>query len=89
MIKVTFSAKQGFSTLQYQQVMQALAEVGLGKPGERLAHVAWGDEQNIHVTDVWSSVEGLQQFGTQLTPILQRLGVELEPTIAPAHNLLQ
>ena len=89
MIKVTFTAKQGFSTQQYQQVMQALADAGLSKPAQRLSHIAWGSEADIHVTDVWTSAEALQQFGTQLTPILQRVGVELEPDIAPAHYLVQ
>jgi hypothetical protein len=56
---------------------------------DRLGRVAFGDEQNVRVSEIWESQEQLQAFGEKLQPKLAAAGIQLagEPEIFEALNL--
>ena len=59
-------------------------------PPGGLIHACGFDEAgNLHVADVWESVEQMNAFvGTRLMPALKKLGIPA-PTVCvfPAHNI--
>jgi hypothetical protein len=43
---------------------------------------------NIHVFDVWDSMDQFQKFGETLVPILKELGVDPgQPQVTAVHNV--
>ena len=52
-------------------------------------HVAFGDENNMKVSEIWASREQFQAFGEGLMPILTDVGIEFsgEPEVFEVHNL--
>jgi hypothetical protein len=49
-----------------------------------LAHIAGQGENGFRVVDVWESEEAFNRFGERLMPILQEVGIEVQPEIYPA-----
>ena len=49
-----------------------------------LAHVAGQGPKGFRVVDVWESEEAFRLFGERLMPILEKLGIQVEPEIYPA-----
>ena len=74
---------------QYDSVHSALEQSGDWPPAGCLVHVAFGDEQNVRVSEIWESPEQLQAFGEKLRPKLAAAGIQLagEPEIFEAFNL--
>jgi len=50
-----------------------------------LAHVAGEGPNGFRVVDVWESEDAMRRFGDVLMPILQELGIDVQPEIYPAH----
>lgn len=50
-----------------------------------LVHIAGQGEDGFRVVDVWESEESFRRFGEKLMPILQQLGIDVQPDIYPAH----
>jgi hypothetical protein len=50
-----------------------------------LAHIAGQGPHGFRVVDVWESDEAFHRFGETLMPILQTLGIDVEPEVYPAH----
>ena len=46
-----------------------------------LVHIAGQGPTGFRVIDVWESEEAFQRFGEKLMPILQELGINIEPEI--------
>jgi hypothetical protein len=40
------------------------------------------------VVDVWEPAEAFGRFGEHLRPILQELGLDVQPEIYPVHTLV-
>jgi hypothetical protein len=73
---------------QYEQIMRGLEEAGaLGMPGG-LAHVCFGEEGRLSVTDVWESEEAFGPFRDKLLPIVRGLGVDTTYHVYPAVGSL-
>ena len=74
---------------QYDSVHAALEQSGDWPPAGCLIHVAFGDEQNVRVSEIWESQEQLQAFGEKLQSKLVAAGIELagEPEILEVVNL--
>ncbi|WP_328838409.1 hypothetical protein [Streptomyces europaeiscabiei] len=53
-------------------------------------HVAWFDDQGLHVTDVWESQQAFETFFTErLAPAIQKAGIQGTPdttTLTPLHR---
>ncbi|SRR5258705_2692056 len=78
-----------FTAAKYDEVVKQLDAVGAGSPKGRSHHVCYGDPNNLHVTDVWDSMEEFQAFGQSLLPIMSSLGVDPgQPDIQEVHNII-
>jgi hypothetical protein len=81
---------------QYEQVVSRLTEgkkTRMESPSDwpvsgLLVHVAGQAADGFRVVDVWESQEAFDRFGETLMPILQDLGVEVQPEIYPAHAVV-
>ena len=77
---------------KYDASMRRLEEAGLwpNPPGLEL-HVAFGDEDNMRVSEIWASREQFQAFGEGLMPILTDIGIEFsgEPEVFEVHSLVK
>ncbi len=80
----------GFTTALYDDAIKKLADAGAAAPKGRTFHAAYGDAENLSITDVWDSVEDFQAFGATLLPILSAMGVDPGmPVISPVHNVIE
>ncbi|HLM27899.1 MAG TPA: hypothetical protein VK304_13130 [Thermoleophilaceae bacterium] len=77
----------GMSRQQYDTVRNALTEAGDWPTDGCELHVCFGDEQDIHVSEVWQSQEKFEAWGERLQPELERAGIEFagEPEVFEAH----
>ena len=75
------------TTQQYSSVRDALTEAGDWPADGCQLHVAFGDENDVRVSEVWESREKLDAFGEKLMPRLQEAGIRLtgEPEVFEAH----
>ena len=87
-IVVRFPASN-VSKEQYDSVKAALEAAGDWPPDGCQVHVAFGDAQNIHVSEIWESPEKQQAFGEKLLPKLEAAGIQLagEPESFEVLNL--
>jgi hypothetical protein len=85
---VTFDVPE-LGQKEYDGIIQDLEASGLGNPEGRTYHVAGMSPKGWHVTDVWESEESFGRFGQQLLPIIQKYGVNPQPAVFPAHNIIQ
>jgi hypothetical protein len=53
-----------------------------------LVHVAGDSPQGFRVVDVWQSADACNRFGEALGPILQEVGVDVQPEIYEAHTFV-
>ena len=53
-------------------------------------HVAFGADDNLRVSEIWSSREQFEAYGEKLMPILTEIGIEFsgEPEIFDVQNLV-
>ncbi|MCP4009158.1 MAG: hypothetical protein GY726_06550 [Proteobacteria bacterium] len=74
---------------QYDRIDSELRSIGMTKPDGRLYHVSASTENGWYVTDVWQSIEQLDQFSKTLIPILEKNGIQsTPPRIMQIHNLI-
>ena len=77
---------------KYDESIRRLEQAGLWRnpPGLEV-HVAFGDENNMKVSEIWASKEQMEAFGEGLMPILADVGIEFsgEPEVFEAHNLVK
>ena len=75
----------GFTPALYDQAMKELeaAGAGIGSVPGRTFHCGMEIDGEIHVFDIWESMEAFESFGATLLPILAKLGVDPgEPLVA-------
>ena len=68
----------GLTAAQYERVGRKLEEQGHWPPEGLLAHVCFGRENDLRVSEVWESQGQQQRFAQKLMPVLEEEGVELE-----------
>ena len=58
-------------------------------PDGLVLHVAFGDDGDLKVSEIWDSREQFEAFGERLMPVLTEAGIEFagEPQVFEAHNL--
>ena len=80
----------GFTPAVYDEVIKQLEDAGAGfgnVPG-RIFHCAMEADGDIHVFDVWESIEQFQEFGETLLPIMSKVGAEPgQPGVTTVYNL--
>lgn len=80
---------KSMSTKKYDEILQRLEAAGAGSPQGRLYHVAFGDPNELRVSDIWDTRENFERFGQTLMPILQQMGVDPgEPDFIEAYNII-
>ena len=74
---------------QYDAIVQALEDKGLGQVDGRMHHTAWQSATGWTVVDVWESEEKFGKFGEVLMPLMDGMGISVPPpTVYPAHNII-
>ena len=81
---------ENMTSEMYDEGTRRLEEAGLWPPEGMLAHVCFGSDPNLRVSEVWNSQEQMEAFGERLMPILTQVGVELsqQPEILPVKNVV-
>ena len=77
---------------KYDESVRRLEEAGLWpNPAGLEVHVAFGNEDNMKVSEIWASREQMEAFGEGLMPILTDIGIEFsgEPEVFEVHNLIK
>lgn len=83
-----------FTQEKYEEIVRKLTgksrmETASDWPIEGLlVHAAGDSPQGFRVVDVWESEEACNRFGEALAPILQAVGVEVQPEIYEAHTFV-
>ncbi|HET6849294.1 MAG TPA: hypothetical protein VFH74_10565 [Gaiellales bacterium] len=87
-ILVRFHPKH-LTAVQYDQVVQRELATPTYPPDGREFHVCFGTDGDLHVSEIWDSVEHLQAYGEILMPMLADAGIEMaaEPEIIPIHRI--
>jgi hypothetical protein len=72
---------------QYETVRNALTEAGDWPADGCQLHVAFGDDNDIRVSEIWESREKAESFGEKLQPQLEQAGIQLagEPEFFDVH----
>jgi hypothetical protein len=79
----------GVTRAQYDQVGEKLQAKGQWPPDGLIAHVGFGPDGDMRVSEIWESREKLEAFQEHLMPILQEAGVaaEGEPELFDAYGI--
>ena len=79
------------TTERYNESVRRLKEADDFPPAGCDFHVFFGEEGDMHVSEVWDSREQLQAFGERLMPILADIGIEFsgEADIYEVQNLVK
>jgi hypothetical protein len=74
---------------QYDAVHAALEQSGNWPADGCLVHVCFGDDGNLHVSEIWESREQLDAFGERLGPHLEAAGIQIsgEPEFFDVLNV--
>ena len=77
---------------KYDESLRRMREAGIwpNPPGLEV-HVAFGPDDDLSASEVWSSREEFQAYGKKLMPILSDMGIEFsaEPEIFEVQNLVK
>jgi hypothetical protein len=80
----------GFTAAKYDELVRKLEAAGAGSPAGRIYHVAFGDPENLRVSDIWTSREAFEQFGATLGPIMKEIGIgPAEFEFFEVHNTIE
>ena len=73
---------------QYEQVRSRM--MADGPPDGLQAHVCFGSEGNLRVSEVWSSREQFEAIGERLMPAISEAGITMSepPEILDVHNVV-
>jgi hypothetical protein len=76
---------------KYDESLRRMEQAGIwpNPPGLEV-HVAFGPDNDLRVSEIWSSREQFEAFGEKLMPILADMGIEFsaEPEIFQVQNLV-
>ncbi len=79
----------GFTSEQYQQVLNDLDAAGKEISAGRINHVAAERPDGLLIIDVWESEEALNKFSETLIPVMKKNGVTpAQPNLYPLHNII-
>ena len=77
---------------KYDESMRRMEAAGIwpDPPGLEV-HVAFGPDDNLRVSEIWSSREAFDAYGEKLMPILSDMGIEFsaEPEVFEVQNLVK
>ena len=90
-ILVRFRPASSATTEQYDEVIRRLESDGGDFPPAGLEHhVAFIEDGNLRVGEVWASQQQFEAFGPRLMPILADVGIDPgTPEINQVHNTIE
>lgn len=65
----------GMTSAQYDSASKKLQEAGAWPPAGLLAHVCFGSDDDLRVSEVWESRQHQEKFAGALMPVLQGEGI--------------
>ena len=68
---------QSLTRESYDEVQRRLNAEGHWPPAGLEYHVAFGDDGDMRVSEIWSSDEQFEAFGRNLMPILDEVGISM------------
>jgi len=73
----------------YESVRNALTDAGDWPADGCQIHVAFGEADDMRVSEIWESQEKFEAFGETLRPYLEDAGIQLagEPEVFEAHRV--
>ena len=71
-------APPGMTQAQYDQVSEKVQATLDWPPEGLIAHVSFGSEGDMRVSEVWDSREKLEAFQEGLMPLLTQAGINIE-----------
>jgi hypothetical protein len=74
------------TSAQYNEILGKLEAAGQAAPKGRQHHFAFGDDQSLIVIDVWESEDDFGEFADTLAPILNDMGIDVEPSMLELRN---
>jgi hypothetical protein len=79
---------KGLTRKQYDEVSRRMESAGNWPPDGMDMHVLFGDEGDMHVSEIWDSEEQFRAFAPRLMSVLDEVGVShSEPEVFAAHEL--
>jgi quinol monooxygenase YgiN len=64
------------SKAEYEEVIQELQKQGNGDPDGRVLHTSYGDDDEVHMFEVWESREQFDAHHEKLMDVLDGAGVD-------------
>ena len=83
-------APSGLTVSQYDQVSEQVRTTLQWPPDGLIAHVCFGSDGDLRVSEVWESREQLEAFQERLMPVLKEGGVDVEsrePEVLDVHSV--
>jgi hypothetical protein len=78
------------TTEQYDEAIRLIQDAGPWPPKGLEYHVCAGSDMNLQVSEVWTSREHLAEFRQWLSPVVSRIGRDLEePEVLEIHNAVR
>ena len=77
---------------KYDESLRRMEEAGIWPdPAGLEVHVAFGPDDGLRVSEIWSSREQFDAYGEKLMPILNDMGIEYsaEPEIFEVQNIIR
>jgi hypothetical protein len=71
-------APPGMTRAQYDQVSEKVEATLEWPPQGLIAHVSFGSDGDLRVSEVWESREKLEAFQQDLMPLLSEAGIDVE-----------
>ena len=79
---------KGLTRDKYDEVSRRMQEAGDWPPAGLDMHVMFGDEGDLHVSEIWDSEDQFRSFAPRLMAVLDEVGVPYaDPQVFPAHAL--
>jgi hypothetical protein len=79
---------KGLTREQYDEVSRRMESAGNWPPDGMDMHVLFGEEGDMHVSEIWDSEEQFRAFAPGLMSVLDEVGVShSEPQVFEAHEL--
>ena len=80
----------GVTSQNYDESIRRIQESGAWPPDGLEYHVAFGQSDDLRVSEIWDTREQWEEFGKRLMPLLADIGIQPgEPELLEIHNIVR
>jgi hypothetical protein len=80
----------GMTRDQYDEAVRKVEASGDFPPDGMDYHICFGQEGDLHVSEIWDSQEKFDAFGERLMPILSEVGIQAgQPDVYEVQNIVR